>query len=82
MHIEAFPHSISCSLAQTIGFSVMYFRVFIEIFEFQMYIRGIPLTVVGGYWMLWISKEGFSSRMNVCNISSFVTLTLCVVVGF
>ena len=32
--------------------------------------------------MLWISEEGFSSRMNVCNISSFVTLTLCVVVGF
>ena len=32
--------------------------------------------------MLWISEEGFSSRMNVCNISSFVTLTLCAVVGF
>ena len=32
--------------------------------------------------MLWISEEGFSSRMNVCNVSSIVTLTLCAVVGF
>ena len=32
--------------------------------------------------MLWISEEGFSSGMNVCNISSFVNLTLCAVVGF
>ena len=32
--------------------------------------------------MLWISEEGFSSKRNVCNISSFVTLTLCAVVGF
>ena len=32
--------------------------------------------------MLWISEEGFSSGMNDCNISSFVTLILCVVVGF
>ena len=32
--------------------------------------------------MLWISEEGFSSGINVCNISSFVTLTLCAVVGF
>ena len=49
---------------------MIHLRVFIEIFEFQM------------YWMLWISEEGFSSGMNVCNISSFVTLTLCAVVGF
>ena len=28
------PHSLSCSLAQTIGSSVMYLRVFIEIFVF------------------------------------------------
>ena len=34
------PHSLSCSLVQTIGSSVMYFRVFIEIFEFQMYTIG------------------------------------------
>ena len=40
-----------------------------------------PLSLVGGYWMLWISEEGFSLGMNVCNISSFVTLTLCTVVG-
>ena len=40
MHTRAFPHSLSCSLTQTIRFSVMYFRVFIEIFEFQMYIQG------------------------------------------
>ena len=32
--------------------------------------------------MLWISEEGFSSGMNVCNISRFVTLTLCSMVGF
>ena len=29
--------------------------------------------------MLVICEEGFSSGMNVCNISSFVTLTLCAV---
>ena len=40
MHIREFPHSLSYSLAQTIGFSVMYFRVFIEIFELHMYIQG------------------------------------------
>ena len=40
MHTRGFPHSLSCLLAQTIGFSMMYFRVFIEIFEFQMYIQG------------------------------------------
>ena len=40
MHTGAFPHSLSCSLVPTIGFSVMYFRVFIEIFELQMYIQG------------------------------------------
>ena len=32
--------------------------------------------------MLWISEEGFSLGMNVCNISNFVTLTLCAVAGF
>ena len=32
--------------------------------------------------MLWIREEGFSSRMNVCNIFSFVALNLCAVVGF
>ena len=31
---------------------------------------------------LGISGEGFSSGLNVCNISSFVNLTLYVVVGF
>ena len=40
MHTEAFPHSLSCSLVQMIRFLVIYFRVFIEIFEFQMYIQG------------------------------------------
>ena len=34
------PHSLSCFLVQTIGSSMMYFRVFIEIFEFQMYTLG------------------------------------------
>ena len=60
----------------------MYFRVFIEIFEIQIHTGAYPLSVVGGYWMPWISGEGFSSSVNVCNISSFVTLTLCEVVGF
>ena len=32
--------------------------------------------------MLWIRVEGFSSRMDVCDISSFLTLTLCALVGF
>ena len=32
--------------------------------------------------MLWISEEGFSSGTNVCDISSFVTLTLFAMVGF
>ena len=40
MHTGAFLYSLACSLAQMIGFSVTYFRVFIEIFEFQMYIEG------------------------------------------
>ena len=62
---------------------MIYFRVFIKIFEFEMYIQGhTPLSVIGGYWMLWISEEGFPLGMNVCNIPSFVTLTLCAVVGF
>ena len=39
MHTGAFPHSLSYLLTQTFGFSVMYFRVFIEIFELQMYIQ-------------------------------------------
>ena len=34
------PHSLSCSLVQTIGSSVTYFKVFLEIFEFQMYTLG------------------------------------------
>ena len=40
MHTRAFPHSLSYSLVQTIGFLVMYIRVFIKIFELQMYIQG------------------------------------------
>ena len=40
MHTGVFPHSLFYSLVQTIGFSVMYFRVFIKIFELHMYIHG------------------------------------------
>ena len=77
------PHSLSRSLLQTIGSSVMYFRVFTKIFEFQMYTLGHTLSqFFCGYWMLWIRVEGFSSGMDVCDISSFLTLTLCAVVGF
>ena len=43
MHNGAFLHSLSSSLAQTIGFLVMYFKVFIKIFEFQMYVQGHTL---------------------------------------
>ena len=32
--------------------------------------------------MLWISEEGFSLGMNVCNVFNSVTLTLCAMVGF
>ena len=39
VHTRAFPHSLSYSLTQTIGFSVMYFKFFIEIFVFHMYIQ-------------------------------------------
>ena len=40
MHTGAFPYSLSYSLVHMIGFSFMYFRIFIEIFEFRMYIQG------------------------------------------
>ena len=62
---------------------MVYFRVFIEIFEFQMYTLGhTPYHFFYGYWMLWIRVEGFSSGMDVCDISNFLTLTLCIVVDF
>ena len=71
------------SLVQMIGSSEMYFRVFIRIFELQMYTLGhTPYQFFCGYWMLWIRVEGFSSGMDVCDISSFLTLTLCALVGF
>ena len=61
----------------------MYFRVFIGIFELQMYTLGhIPYQFFCGYWMLWIRVESFSSRMDVCDIYNFLTLTLCALVGF
>ena len=44
MHIGAFPHSLSYSVTHMIGFSMMYFKVFIEIFEFKMYIQGHTVT--------------------------------------
>ena len=61
----------------------MYLRVFIRIFELQMYtLRHTPYQFFCGYWMLWIRVESFSSRMDVCDISNFLTLTLCALVGF
>ena len=52
----AFPHSLLFSLAQTTGFSVMYFRVFIEIFEFQIYKQGHTpyqlLVNIGSYGLM------------------------------
>ena len=61
----------------------MYLRVFIGIFELQMYTLGhTPYQFFCGYLMLWIRVEGFSSGMDVCDISSFLTLTLCALVGF
>ena len=53
-----------------------------DIWASDVHTRAYPHQFFYGYWMLWIRVEGFSSGMDVCDISSFLTLTLCALVGF
>ena len=60
MHTGAFPHSLPCSLSQMIEFSMIYFKVFIEIFEFQIYIQlHTPYQLLGDIRCYGLVRRAF-----------------------
>ena len=47
----------------------------------DVHTRAYPLSVFWGYWMLQ-NKVDVVLRMNVCDVSNSLTLTICMVMGF
>ena len=77
-------HTLSCSLIQAIRSSLIYFRV--VFLPRHLHIRcthwGIPpISFFCGYWMLR-NKVDVVLGMNVCDVFSSLTLTICTVMGF